>query len=232
MSDRLKVLKKGLKHPTQVPPHVVGRLLPNSRWGPSWYRENGFITFDDGEFAGGAPSRAELSARIFYEAGQLESVLAGRGYERSLEIGCGYGRLSGWISRFAERAVAIEPNAEVVDQAEVLYPDVEFHETTADDLPFEDDRFDLGVSWSVLSHVPPDSIEDAAAETVRVLRPDATLVLCEKTRGEEAAASWPRPASAYERLFDPFEVTSVSKRRTEPTFSYGDRYDLLVLERR
>ena len=101
----------------RIPPYLLGRLFPNSRWGPEWRRENGFVTFEDGGFAGGSPTRPELSARIYYEVSQIRESLGERQFDRSLEVGCGYGRLSGWIAEYAEDAVAIEPNTDALEQA-------------------------------------------------------------------------------------------------------------------
>lgn len=227
----IDLVRKGLRNPTRIPPFLLGRAFPDSRWGPEWRREDGFVTFEDGGFAGGSPSRPELSARIYYEVCELRKALGDRAFDRSLEVGCGYGRLSGWIADYAGEAVAIEPNADALAQAEVLYPEIEFHEALAGELPFADDEFDLVVSWSVLTHVPPDRIESAVADLVRVATDDATICICEQTRGEQSPASWPRSQSTYERLFDPFEIVRTGKRGSEPTHDYSDRLDRMVLER-
>lgn len=225
----INLVKKGLQDPTRIPPYLLGRLFPDSRWGPEWRREDGFVTFEDGGFAGGSPTRPELSARIFYEVSQIRDSIGDREYDRSLEIGCGYGRLSGWIADFADDAVAIEPNADALAQAEILYPDIEFHEALAADLPFPDDSFDLLVSWSVLTHVDPDRIERTAAELKRVATDDATFLLCEQTSGDRSPANRPRPPSQYEALFEPYRVVRTGERGSEPTYTYGEQLNSMVL---
>ena len=225
----INLVKKGISDPTRIPPYLLGRLFPNSRWGPEWRREGGFVTFEDGGFAGGSPTRPELSARIYYEVNKIRESLGDRQFDRSLEVGCGYGRLSGWIAEYADEAVAIEPNAEALEQAKVLYPDIEFREALAGDLPFSDDLFDLLVSWSVLTHVDPKKIEGAAAELKRVATEDATFLLCEQTTGERSPANWSRPQAEYERLFEPYRIVKTGDRGTEPTHSYGEQLDTMVL---
>lgn len=223
-------VKKGLQNPVSVPAYVVGRLFPASSWGPSWRRDDGFITFEVGGFAGGSPSRAELCARDYHEATQIRRLLGERTYERSLEIGCGYGRVTGWIADHARRSAAVEPNGEVLAQAERLYPDVEFHRTLADDMPFADGSFDLVVSWAVLGHVTPEAIEPVADEVRRVLADDGTLLLCERTSGEPGAASWVRSQAEYEALFAPYEVVESEPRSTEPTFEYARTMEAMRLD--
>lgn len=225
------LVRNGLKNPIKVPPYLLGRLLPNSRWGPEWKREDGFITFTDGGFAGGSPTRPELSARIYYEVAELDRLLAGREFGRSLEIGCGYGRMSGWIANHADHPVAIEPNAEALAQAETLYPEIDFYEAVANDLPFPDDSFDLVVSWAVLTHVPPGTFEECVAEIDRVLTDDGTILLCEQTAGHDGVANWPRDRSEYESRFDSLALVDTGERGAEPTFSHGELMETMLFER-
>lgn len=226
---RADLVKKGLRNPRQVPPFLLGQLFPNSNWAPNWRREDGYVMFEDGGFAGGSPSRPELSARIYREVQQLREVLADTQYERSLEIGSGYGRLSGWIADHADEAVGVDPNEEAIKIARTMYPEITFHVMGAEDLPFPDDHFDLFVSWSVLQHVPPESIGGVAAEVRRVLTDDATVVLCEKTRGDPGRTSWVRSTAEYESLFAPCELRTRAKRPGEPTFEYSEYSETMVL---
>lgn len=224
------ILRKGLADPAGVPAYLLGRLLPHSRWGPEWRREDGYVTFEDGGFAGGSPSRPELSARIFYEVESLRDAVGDREFERSLEVGCGYGRLSGWIADYAAESVAVEPNRDAVEQAGRFYPTLSVAEAVASALPFGDDRFDLAVTWLVLAHVPPDAIEAVAGELTRVLSSGGALVVCEQTTGEEGTASWPRSRERYEELFAPLELVRVGDRGVEPGFEYGRRMEVLAFE--
>lgn len=221
-------LVRGVRNPNQVPPYVLGLLFPASRWGPNWRAENGVITFEDGGFAGGSPGRPELSARIYREVRQLEALVGDRHYDRSLEVGCGYGRLTGWISEYASETVGVDPDGEALETAGTLYPDVRFVETVAQSLPFAPGSFDLVVSWSVLQHVSPDAIDDVVAELRRVCTDDATLVLCELTAGEPGRASWPRSRAEYDALFGPFDLVDSVNRPAERTFSYAQYADTMV----
>lgn len=219
---------KGLRNPRHVPPFVLGTVFPDSAWGPNWRESNGVITFEDGGFAGGDPSRPELSARIYREARQLDDLVGDRQYSRSLEIGCGYGRLAGWIAAYAGDSVGIDPDGAALRTARTHYPDVGFVESVAQNLPFEDDSFDLLVSWGVLQHVPPADIDRVTREIRRVSTADATVVLCEMTSGEPGRASWPRSRTVYERLLAPLEFVDRTDRPAERTFTYARHADTMV----
>lgn len=221
---------KGLRNPQQVPPFVLGRLLPQSRWAPNFRRKNGFVTFESGGFAGGSPGRPELSARIYHETDAIDAALGDREFDRALEVGCGYGRLSGWFADRADDHVAVEPNRDAVGQAADLYPDLEFAAGVADALPFPADSFDLVTSWIVLSHVQPGHVEAAASELVRVLRDDGVLLACEHTAGQPGTAVWPRSLDEYRGLFAPLSLTHTGPRGTEPTFEYADRTTSMLFE--
>lgn len=222
------LLGKALRDPKRVPPAVLGLLFPNSRWGPNWRRNGEYVLFEDGGFAGGDPSRTELSVRIYREVELLRELLGEERFDRSLEVGCGYGRLSGWISNHADASVAIDPDREAVEVARRMYPELEFVATGANTLPFRDDSFDLVVSWAVLQHVSPNAIERAADEVRRVLADGGTLVLCERTRGESGRVSWVRSVREYESLFAPFALQSRTARPAESTFDYADSSETMV----
>ena len=223
------LLKRGIGNPRQVLPYVLSQGLPNSRWGPEWRKQNGVITCVDGGFAGGSPTRPELSARLYYEVNQLQSALDTAQYDRSLEIGCGYGRLSGWISQHAETNAAIEPNRDAITEAHRHYPHIDFQCARVEQLPYESDTFDLIVSCMVLSHVPSTAIEDAIAELKRVAAPSCTVLLWERTRGEPGQASWPRSSNEYEELFEPFTLVTHEQRKAEPTWEYVTNIDMMLL---
>ncbi|WP_201764633.1 class I SAM-dependent methyltransferase [Salinarchaeum sp. Harcht-Bsk1] len=225
------MLLRGLRNPQQIPPFVVGTVFPESRWGPNWRKKDGFITFDDGGFAGGDPSRPELSARLYRESRHLDSVLGNRSYDRALELGCGYGRLTGWISEHAEETIGVDPNGDAIERARTLYPELEFEETLGQDLPFEDDSFDLIVSWNVLQHIPPDAVGEVASELRRVLAEGGTINCCEMTSGDGGRASWVRSRAEYESLFAPLTLVDVDERPAERTFEYANRGEAMVFER-
>ncbi|MFC6836140.1 class I SAM-dependent methyltransferase [Halomarina ordinaria] len=230
-TDRLQTLvRKGYREPGKVPGYLLGRLFPGSRWGPGWVREDGYITFREDSLTGGSPSRPEFSARVYHEATQIERLLDGREYDRALEIGCGYGRLVGWVASHADEAAAIEPNAEALAAARRAYPEVDFEVALADDIPYPDDHFDLVVAWAVLGHIPPGTIERAAREIRRVLRDDGTLLLCERTSGDSASGVWVRSRGDYEALFDPFAVVAAEERAAEPSFEYARYMETMRLD--
>ena len=95
-----------------------------------------------------------------------------------LEVGCGTGVLTRVLAGLpaVRRVVGVDIAASLLDKARELaagIAGIEFEQADARSLPFDDERFDLLVFDSTLSHVPePDR---ALGEAFRVLRPEGLL---------------------------------------------------------
>lgn len=94
-----------------------------------------------------------------------------------LEIGCGVGVDTARFARAGAEITAVDLTEAAVSLANRL---LELEQlpgkavvADAEELPFDDDSFDLVYSWGVLHHTP--HIDRALAEVRRVLRPDGAL---------------------------------------------------------
>lgn len=210
-ASRSSRVVNALRQPSRLPRAVLRRVLPtHPKYGFPWvHRPDGLITFRESGFVS-AGSPALLLARHNYETAHIDRLLDGAPVARSLEIGCGYGRLTPVFARHSREHVAVDINADALALARTAYPDHEFHEASADALPFPDRHFDVVVTWTVLQHVPPARIEAAVAEVLRVLAPGGTLLTCEETRlaGVQTARqhTWHRREEDYARLFFPLRL--------------------------
>ena len=207
----IRKIRHAIENPTDVPTYVLAKLL-RKQYHPSNVKEtNGQITFDFGGFVN-ANSRPELLARHNYEMLCILDIFRDVDAERSLEIGCGYGRLSPIIGQFATENIAIDINEESLAEARKHYPDIEFKCQSAMNLELEDDSVDLIVTWTVLQHIPPSDIQRAVDEIKRVSTEQATILICEATRYPDRAGghTWDRPVTQYEELFADFNLVHSS----------------------
>lgn len=174
----------------------------------SWRRQGDFITFEWQGFVS-APSIPGLFARHHYECETIRRVFGDRPIARSLEVGCGFGRLSPTFASLSNDHVGLDINAEALGTARTAYPGIAFAEGTVTSIPYEDDTFDLVATWTVLQHVPPTLIDRALAEILRVLTPEGRVLLCEETRtpGAPTEHSWHREPGFYESRLGPLRMT-------------------------
>jgi hypothetical protein len=88
MKSFANLINKGIQNPSRIPGYLLHQLTGTSR---RWYNNSDFVTFEEGGFVS-ATSRDELLARHNIEAKYIRSLF--NEANTSLEIGCGFGRLS------------------------------------------------------------------------------------------------------------------------------------------
>lgn len=220
----MKLIKKGIREPAKIPPFILKKALPNSRWnlGDSVQKKDGIVTFTQGGFAASPSNRSEFGSKIYREAASLTRLLEQHlpviPAKSSLEIGCGYGRLSPWIAELAIDSYAIEPNEDAVEEAQIQYPEIQFENVPAQNIPFEEGFFDLVVAWTVLQHVPPNTIDAVCEEISRVTKEGGLVLIAESTGEVNGPVSWGRTPSDYENLLK-MEVKDTEPKPVERSFN-------------
>jgi len=100
------------------------------------------------------------------------------GKQDFLEVGCGNGMVSKYLARnYGGSVVGIDVDPEQIELANKYIgeiPDIRFLEADATSLPFEDNSFDIVLSFGVLHHIY--NWLDALKEIKRVLRAKGYLV--------------------------------------------------------
>jgi SAM-dependent methyltransferase len=144
-----------------------------------------FVTFRPEGFVE-AKDPGSLLCRHYYEVMHLRRCLgfiAEQGVKpgRSLEIGCGFGRLSPYIAEHFEQHTAVDINTWAVSEAKHFYPKISFSVASATELPLPDHSFDAVITWTVLQHIPNSLVGKALSEIKRVANPKSLIILCEAT---------------------------------------------------
>jgi ubiquinone/menaquinone biosynthesis C-methylase UbiE len=150
---------------------------------------------------------------------KLDKALGGLDGERfgdGLEIGSGTGYFSlnlmqlGIVERLTATDISPGMLRRLATTAEALSLEVETATTEAEELPFEDESFDIVFGHAVLHHIP--DLARAMAEFRRVLRPGGAIAFCgepsrygdrlaavPKRAGVLAAPTWRRLVGAQQR---------------------------------
>lgn len=165
-----------------------------------------------------ANTQSEFSHELYIDVTNLVDALADCLPARSLEIGCGYGRLTPWIADRSNEHHAIDLEQSLLSAAQKEYPDVRFQRARAEALPFSTDGFDLAVTWGVLNHVPSHSIRTATNEIDRVVESDGTLIISEATAGTPDPRWEYRPVEEWCDLFPSRQLVwhTYTERDEEP----------------
>jgi SAM-dependent methyltransferase len=94
---------------------------------------------------------------------------------RTLDLGCGEGRLTRELKRLGHSVVGIDAAPSMVRLAQAEDPDGDYVVADAAQLPFPDASFDLVVAFMSLMDV--DDLQGAVSESARVLEPGGILAL-------------------------------------------------------
>ncbi|MBU1670970.1 MAG: class I SAM-dependent methyltransferase [Actinobacteria bacterium] len=122
----------------------------------------------------------ERPSGFFGKVLDLADLLPG---ESLLDCGCGPGHLPlAALERIGSegKASGIDASPKMIERAKQNASrrgvEVDFRLAAMEDLPFEDETFDVVTTTLVLHHLPPDVLEDTMAEMVRVLTPGGRLL--------------------------------------------------------
>lgn len=157
--------------------------------GDSWYERNKSTI-----------ESAKASADITF----ILQILNGSSFEIKdlLEVGCSSAVKLNWLaSSFSASGSGIDPSSLAIQQGKEKYPDLDLNVGLASRLPFEADKFDLVFFGFCLYLVPPEEIELALKEALRVLRPKGFIALTDFDPGIEMTVPYKhvRGLSSYKR---------------------------------
>ncbi|MET0696537.1 MAG: class I SAM-dependent methyltransferase [Acidimicrobiia bacterium] len=115
------------------------------------------------------------SALLSPQLANLAGVETG---QRALDVGCGPGALTEELVRRlgAESVAAVDPSEPFIGAVSERYPGVDARTSSADDLPFDNDEFDVTLAQLVV-HFMPDPVA-GLAEMARVTRDGGVVVAC------------------------------------------------------
>lgn len=163
---------------------------------------------------------------------------------RTLDLGCGEGRLSRDLKELGHKMVAVDASASMLSAAREADPTLEVHLADAAALPFADGEFDCVVAFMSLQDI--DDLEGAAREAARVLVPGGRLCIAVvhplnsagRFDGEEADSPFTIAGSYLERSYyadelarDGLEITFVSAHRPLQAYTEALSEAGLVIER-
>jgi ubiquinone/menaquinone biosynthesis C-methylase UbiE len=119
-------------------------------------------------------ARSDDDAYWVYRDAFFELVPQPRG--RTLELGCGEGRVVRDLRERGHTVVGIDAAPSLIEAARAFDPAGDYVLADAASLPFDDESFDLAVAYNSLMDI--DDMEGATREVWRVLRPGSRFCIC------------------------------------------------------
>lgn len=182
-------VQKAIRNLSSVPVYIKNQLL-SKIINSDVERTGDFVQFTEGGYAARINSRPQFASNIFYDylsfKQAVENVNSGISFDSGLEIGCGYGRLTPFFGLHTDEMIGLDPNRDALKRARYLYPNVNFIQAPAQEIPLSNDSVDLLITWTVLHHIPPEeSLEAIGEEMTRVLSENGMIIICEKVRGTD-----------------------------------------------
>jgi SAM-dependent methyltransferase len=135
----------------------------------------------------------------------LDPVMMGRvgsgRFHDALDVGCGEGRFCRWLKSVGVAATGIDPTPQLIETARQRDPSGDYRPGRAEQLEFDDARFDLVVSYVTLVDIP--DFRTAIREMARVLRPGGSLLIANLTGFTSACADrgWVKDADGQHLHF-------------------------------
>ncbi len=124
--------------------------------------------YDEGwrkELWAGKEERGNLQTNLEFLA--LTNLL--KPHDRILEIGCGIGSVVAELSRKEHDVRGIDISSEAIEYGRKKYGDIPLEVQAAEALPYEDESFDVVLSFDLFEHIA--AIDRHISEVARVLRP-------------------------------------------------------------
>jgi SAM-dependent methyltransferase len=118
--------------------------------------------------------RGDFAREFILDPSMFRRIRAGT-YHQALDVGCGEGRLCRFLHAIGVDAIGLDPAPSLIEHAAKMDPGGDYRIGSAEEMPFDNESFDLVVScMSLMSMAKPDK---AIAEMVRVLRRSGTLLV-------------------------------------------------------
>jgi len=122
-----------------------------------------------------APAYMESTAKLTSHAvGHLIDMAGLTRESRAVEIGCGPGHITAKMAETGATVIGVDLVPAMIETARVLYPEIEFIDANAEQLPFADDSLDAVLVNFTIHHFARPEV--ACTEIRRVLKPGGRFV--------------------------------------------------------
>jgi len=129
----------------------------------------------------------KIMSGLFYPGEELTLLLTPK--STILDVGCGNGKISTYLSNKGYTVTGIDINQTAIEENSQTYPNITFKQVDiTQTLPFEDNSFTaIVIPYVFVSIIDKEKQRFAAEELIRVLKPHGYLWICEATLSTDYA---------------------------------------------
>ncbi len=107
---------------------------------------------------------------------QIQQTVGNLIHGKVLEIGCGGGKWTKWLFKFADEVHAMDVHKTAIEESSKYEPRAHYKLCNGEDLNWPDDSFDIVFTWDVFLHLPMLLVQRYFDESRRVLKPGGLLI--------------------------------------------------------
>lgn len=119
-----------------------------------------------------------------------------------LEIGCGSGYGSKFLSQYAKSITTVDIDKDSLEYAKNnnSHSNIEYiHANILDGIKKEDESFDIAISFQVIEHISPKDTGEYLSEIKRLLRPDSKIIITTPNR-KFRLYTFQKPKNKYHKI--------------------------------
>lgn len=146
-----------------------------------------------------------------------------------LDVGCGPGQWTNFLHATGAQVTGIDPVNAFIADAKARYPQVDYREGRAENLPVPEASLAGVLAWYSLIHINPDGLTGVLREFARALRPGGSVLLgffesphlVPFDHAVTTAYFWPIPELTLRLEEAGFTVTDTQTRTDEGARPHG-----------
>ena len=142
--------------------------------------------------------------------------------DRILEIGCGIGTVVYELSKKGHDIIGIDISGEAIEYGRKKYDDIRLEVQAAETLPYEDESFEVVLSFDLFEHI--GAIDKHICEVKRVLRPGGYYLFQTPNRYSNIIYETLRTKSLQWRRYHPSLHSPGQLRRRMARYGFETRF--------
>ncbi|MGC9502416.1 class I SAM-dependent methyltransferase [Baaleninema sp.] len=98
---------------------------------------------------------------------------------RVLDLCCGWGQSTKYLVQQSQEVIGLDASPRSIDRAKANVPEAEYVQAFAQDIPFDDNSFDVVHTSAALHEMEPETLNRIVWEVFRILKPGGVFTIAD-----------------------------------------------------